>query len=123
MVFSKMIRDQTPPKIAIKIAPNGVDVISPLVIKLNKIFAGDDTKVGNVSTGRKSIGKSERGGIENFLTIVDLLDDCRPIFFRKQKNDLLEPILLAFRKFKKWNSGQVFILIPRDPGNGFGPIT
>jgi hypothetical protein len=58
MVFSKMIRDQTPPKIAIKITPNGVDVVPPLVIKLNKIFAGDDAKVSDISTGRKSIGKS-----------------------------------------------------------------
>ena len=83
MLFSKMIRDQTPTKIAIEIAPGGVDVVPSLVIKLNKIFAGDDTKVGNVSTGRKSIGKSERGGIENFLMIVDLLDDCWTIFFRE----------------------------------------
>ena len=78
-----MISQQIPTKIAIEIAPYRMDMVSTLVIKLYKIFAGDDAKIGDVAAGRKNIGKSQRGWIVYFFSVVDLFGDFGPVFFRK----------------------------------------
>ena len=83
VINPQMVCKQIPPKIPIEIAPDSVDVVPPLVIKLYKIFAGYDAKVSDISKGRKNVGKSQRGWIEYFLTVVDLFDDFGPVFFRK----------------------------------------